>query len=340
MRKTNSIPLRAAIAALACAAALAAGCAGQIRVEPIQPYVDPGIRSYSIRTVAVVPFVIPEYLGTLDGGNQVSVRMTNDLIRHLNGMASYHIISPVTVRDTIVEGIGPVNKWIYEGSLEQALAVAQQLQCDGVIYSRLTSYRQGNLIDSEVEVETSLIDTFSATTVWSIRENVRGKAGDEKLNQPVRAPSAELLSEQAVANVAKKIELVNRDGENVEVTYVSPRRVAGFTLLGVGVASTAVTAYSYYEGRARVLGIRGHHQRFEGAGPQGPHRRLRHDDLGVRRPVRRDAGNRDLPAAHRQPVLGRRGVRGRRVGCAGVAGLAAGRRRRDASGPILGGARR
>ena len=237
---------RAALPALLIALT-ASGCASAVHTRPIAPYIDPGIHSYTIRTLAVMPFVVPRYMGFAEGGHQVSASMTNDLINRLHALQLYHISSPDEVTQTMTDQVGPPAEWIFVGNREDALTIAQNLGCDGVLFPVVHIYRQGNLIDSEVEIEVTLIDVFSATTVWSVRENVRGRTGRRSLNQPQRAPSANHLAGAAVASAVDKIEGINREGENFTVSTTSPRRIAGYTVLAAGLASGAVAGYYYYE---------------------------------------------------------------------------------------------
>jgi hypothetical protein len=223
------------------------GCASQIVERPIAPYVDAGITSFTTRTVAVVPFVIPKYLTFSEGGHHVSASMTNDLMRRLEELKLYHLVDPADVTRVMTDQVGPLSEWIFEGTRDEALTIARALGCDGLLVPAVVTYRQGNLIDSEVEIELTLLDVFSATTLWSIRENIRGKAGKESLNQPVRAPAATRLAQVAVEKAVDKIGNVSRDGADYTVPTASPRKIAGYTVLGIGVASVGVTGYYYYD---------------------------------------------------------------------------------------------
>lgn len=222
-------------------------CASQIRVKPIRPYIDPGIRDYEIKTVAVLPFVIPDYLGYTNGGYQVSAAMTNDLVRKLSMLSTYHLVNSTDTTAALNEQVGPITEWIFQGDRQKALTTARALHCDAVIFAQLNTYRQGNLIDSEVDVEVTLMDVFSAATIWSIQEDVRGKSGRQSLGQTPRSPSAQHLANLAVEGVVDKIGKINKDGVNFKVRTVSSKKIVGYSVLATGVATTALTGYFYFE---------------------------------------------------------------------------------------------
>jgi hypothetical protein len=154
------------------------------------------------------------------------------------------------VAQTLEQIAGPVSEWVFDGTRETALAVAKSMGVDAVVMPELRAYRQGNLIDSEVEIELALLDAFSATTVWSVRENVRGASGNSNLGQPVRAPGADRLAVVALEKAVATVEGISRKGEDFRVRTMTPKKAAGYSLLGVGVASLGVTGYFAYEAAA------------------------------------------------------------------------------------------
>lgn len=222
--------------------AVSAGCSSQIMRVPIDPYVTPDITSRYIKKVAVLPVVIPDYLAG-QGGESVSVEMTNQFMTELAGRRLYNLVGGDRVKKALQQVYGQPRDWLYQGTVAAAIRVGRELKVDGVVYGRVKRYLQANLSQSEVEIEFQLVEISSLETVWSVREMFIGRGGSPTLNEPVTSPTARRLSQAAVTGAAERVAEIYEHGGPFEVSNISTRQIWGYSLLSTGAVSTVVAGY-------------------------------------------------------------------------------------------------
>ncbi len=231
-------------AALVIALALV-GCSSQIVSVPINPYVDAGLPSRRIGAVAVLPFVVPEYLQFKDGAEAVSVDATNRFIEELARDGAYRQVDGAKVRDAIAASYPTPRDWIFKGTQADAARIARQVGADAAIFGRITKYIHGNLTDSEFEMEVTCVDTSGNLRLWTVRQTLIGRGGKRWLAEPDIAPSPEVLSEHASVAAADQVARIQLAGGPIDVVGTSHRRAWGYGVLAGGVFLTATGGYFF-----------------------------------------------------------------------------------------------
>ncbi len=229
-----------------CVAALAlAGCSSQIVNVPINPYVDSALPSRRIGAVAVLPFVVPEYLQFKDGAEAVSVDATNRFIEELARDGVYRQVDGAKVRDAIAASYPTPRDWIFKGTQAEAARIARQVGADAAVFGRITKYIHGNLTDSEFEMEVTCVDTSGNVRLWTVRQTVIGRGGKRWLAEPDIAPSPAVLSEHASVAAADQVARIQAAGGPIDVVGTSHRRAWGYGVLAGGVVMTAAGGYFF-----------------------------------------------------------------------------------------------
>jgi len=222
-------------------------CSSQIVNVPINPYVDPDLQHQKIRRVAVLPFIIPEYLHYQEGAEAVSIEVTNSFIAELAALRLYSIADGDVVRSAIKRQFANPRDWIFQGTAHEAARIGMEVRADAVVFGVIKKYFQGNLTDSEFEIEINLVEVTSRLTVWRVREVLIGKGGKKYLNEtPFSIPPAR-LAEVAAKDAVKKIRKIHEVGGPIEVVNVSYRKACGYGVLAGGFVLTAVGSYYYNE---------------------------------------------------------------------------------------------
>ncbi len=224
-----------------------AGCSSQVVNVPINPYVDSEMAGRNVRRAAVMPFIIPSYMNGRDGGEAVSIEITNRFIAELSARGLYQIVDGDSVRGAIGRNYASPRDWIAKGDRMNAVHIAREVSADAVIIGTIKKYFQGNLTDSEVELEIECVDLAGTRTIWVIRELLVGKGGKSWLNEtPFSIPPAR-LAELAVKDAADKAVRIRDEGGPINVTTLSPRKVGGSVLMAAGTVLTATGLYYYNE---------------------------------------------------------------------------------------------
>jgi hypothetical protein len=224
--------------------AVTSGCSMRMVEAPINPYVDPDVNRFSVSRVAVLPFVIPDYLEIAAGAEAISVEMTNRFIAEMTGRRLVPVMDSGQVKQAIADNYPSPRDWMFNGTMDEAVAVARSVQADGVVFGRVTKYIQGNLGDSEVEIELTMMDLATMSTIWSIRELVIGKGGPEVFTTSTEpALSARACSIHAIEGASEKVQKIYKTGGPIKVSTVSTRQVVGYSLVSVGAVSMATSAY-------------------------------------------------------------------------------------------------
>jgi len=220
------------------------GCSTQIVHVPIDPYVTHDLASRPIRLVAVLPVVIPDYL-VGQGGEVISVEITNQFMTELANRRLYDMTGGDQVREAMQEAYGNPRDWLYEGNVSGAIKIGRKLKVDGVIFGRVKRYIQTNLAENEVEIEFQLVEISSMETVWSVRELMIGKGGSPTLNEPVTTPTSNQLSQFAVSDAGQQLSKIYETGGPIEVSTVSSREIWGYSLLSAGAVATVTAGYYF-----------------------------------------------------------------------------------------------
>ena len=230
---------------------LVSSCAKPIVHAPIDPYVNPEVNSYYLRRVAVFPLVVPDYLKVDAGAENISIDLTN---RFISGMAGRHLVRIMdgeTVKEAIRHNYPSARDWLFSGSMREAVTIARQIGADGVVFGKVTRYVDGNLSESQVEVEISLVQVESVSTIWSVRELVTGK-GDLGISEHSTGtvPSARSCSYSAIDSANDQVSLIYRKGGPITVRKTSPRQIAGYSLISGGALSLGLAGYFISESAA------------------------------------------------------------------------------------------
>ncbi|MCZ7587100.1 MAG: hypothetical protein M5R36_29220 [Deltaproteobacteria bacterium] len=231
-------------------ALLVCSCSSQIVNVPVNPYVDPGIRQKQIRRVAVLPFVVPDYLQFQEGAEAVSIEVTNAFMANLAAQGVYDLVEGDTVRAAIKRQFATARDWIFQGTRTEAARVGHEVAADAVVFGVIKKYFQGNLTDSEVELEINLVEVTGRVTVWRVREILIGKGGKKYLNETPLAVPPGVLAEVAAKDAAHKVRRIHEAGGAIEVVSVSHRKAWGYGVLAGGLVFTAAGAYYYAEADA------------------------------------------------------------------------------------------
>ncbi len=226
---------------------LLCSCASQVVNVPINPYVNPEAVNHNTRKVAVLPFVIPDYLDHHDRGGVVSIQITNQLIGELASRGVYDVIDGREINTTIKRYYPNPGDWIFEGSKNDALRIGAEVSADAVVYGVIRKYFQGNLTDSEVELDIHCIEVSSRQTIWNLRELIIGRGGKKYLNETPFSIPPSRLAEIAVADAADKALKIHENKGPIEVTAISHRQAWGYGTMAAGVALTAAGLYYYNE---------------------------------------------------------------------------------------------
>jgi len=221
-----------------------AGCSNQVIRVPIDPFVTSDYASRHIQRVAVLPVVVPDYL-LGQSGETISVDLTNQFMVELANRRLYSLVGGDMVRDILVEQYNSPRNWLETGDVAGAIRLGRELKVEGVIFGRIVRYVQSNLTQSEVEVEFQLVEISSLETVWSVREQMLGKGGSPTFSDTVTTPTNRRLSQSAITGAAERIGEIHKAGGPIEVSNISTRRIAGYSLLSVGTVA-AVTAGYYF----------------------------------------------------------------------------------------------
>lgn len=234
----------ARLSALSFLAVFAAGCSIHIQEAPITPYADPEVHRFSLQKVAVMPFVLPEYLQVDSGAETISIDMTNGFISEVAGRRLFNMMDGQKVKEGISDAFPRARDWLFSGTVQDAIRISREIGADAVVFGKVRKYFEGNLSDSEVELEVTMIEISTRTTVWSIRELITGKGGLE-LTGPAMKPtvSARTCSLVAAKNVAEKAGRIYAKGGPIKVHATSPKKIAGFTTIAVSAVSLSVSAY-------------------------------------------------------------------------------------------------
>lgn len=222
-----------------------AGCSSQIVNVPINPYVDAALPSRRVAAVAVLPFVVPEYLQFKDGAEAVSVDTTNRFIEQIARDGVYRQVDGAKVRDAIAASYPTPRDWIFKGTQAEAARIARQVGADAAIFGRITKYIHGNLTDSEFEMEVTCVDTSGNVRLWTVRQTLIGRGGKRWLAEPDIAPSPAVLSEHAGVAAADQVKRIQQAGGPIDVVGSSHRRAWGYGVLAGGVFLTATGGYFF-----------------------------------------------------------------------------------------------
>jgi len=236
------------IIVVSCLLIIAGGCSGRIVQAPISPYVDPDVGRFSLNNVAVLPFVVPEYMKVESGAENISIEITNLLISGLTAKRVFTLTPTGRLKSEIDKAYPSSRDWIFNGNLTDGIKIGKKANSDGVIFCRVRKYLQGNMMDSEVEIEITLVETSTSNTVWSIRELITGKGGPEVFvasTNPVA--TARACSISAIESTMEKIEKIHRTGGPIKVTKTSPKQITGYSLVSTGVICTGISGYYFSE---------------------------------------------------------------------------------------------
>ena len=222
----------------------AGGCSIHVQQAPITPYADPEVHRFSMQKIAVLPFVLPEYLKMDKGAETISIDMTNGFISEVASRRLFSVMSGGQVKNAIENAFPRTRDWLFAGTIQDAVRIGREIGADGVVFGKVRKYFDGNLSDSEVELEVTLVEVSTITTVWSIRELITGKGGIE-ITGPAMKPtvSARTCSLVASKNVAEKAQRIYAKGGPIAVHSTSPKKIAGYTTLAVSAVSLSVSAY-------------------------------------------------------------------------------------------------
>jgi hypothetical protein len=222
-------------------------CASQIVKVPINPYVNPEAVRRNVRKVAVMPFVIPDYLDHHSRGEVVSIQITNRFIAELSSLGVYEVVDGREVQTALKRQYPNPRQWIFEGSKNDAIRVGAEVSADAVVYGVIRKYFQGNLTDSEVELDLHCIEVSSRQTIWNIRELIIGRGGKKYLNEtPLSVPPSR-LADIAVADAARSALKINEEKGPINLVSISHRQAWGYGVMASGVALTAAGSYFYNE---------------------------------------------------------------------------------------------
>ncbi len=222
----------------------ALGCGAQIIRVPIDPYAVQGLNGRGIKKVAVLPVVVPEYLRG-QGGEAISVDITNQFMTELATRRLYDLIAGDPVREALGKVFEAPQDWLYQGTSQEALKVGREVKADGVIFGVVRRYVQANLSQTEVEIEFQLVEVGSAETVWSVREYYIGRGGSPSQHDPVTSPATRLLAQHAVTGAAEHIGAIHAANGPIEVSTISNRQIWGYSLLSAGAITTVATGYYF-----------------------------------------------------------------------------------------------
>lgn len=239
---------RLKIFALICLLLFICGCSGRIIQAPIEPYVNPDVNRFPLTKVAVMPFVVPSYMKMESGAENISIEMTNMLISGLSSKRVFGLMQTDLIKAEIDKVYPSSRDWIFNGNISDAVKIAKATQADGVIFCKVSKYLQGNMVDSEVEIEVILVETSTGNTIWSIRELVLGKGGPEVFvasTQPVA--TARACSISAIDSTLEKIEKIHRTGGPITVSKMSPKQITGYSLVSAGIVFTGISGYYFSE---------------------------------------------------------------------------------------------
>jgi TolB-like protein len=223
-------------------AVLVGACGSQIVRAPLNPYVAPDLRQRNVRQIAVLPVLVPSYLSG-QGGEGVSVDLTNQFLTELAARRLYDLVAGDRVTEAIAAVYGNPREWIYEGNTSQALKIGRELKVQGVIVGQVRRYVQAHLDQSEFEVQFDLIDVSSMETLWSVRELMIGKGGTPGFGRPVTTPPARRLAEKGVQGAADRISQIIETGGPIKVAAISNQTIAGYSLISAGAVSTVIGVY-------------------------------------------------------------------------------------------------
>jgi hypothetical protein len=237
------------IAAVILATAICA-CSSQIVNVPISPYVDMNFKQRHVRRVAVLPFIIPEYLSYREGAEAASIEITNRFIESLAAAGIYQIADGDAVKESVKHTFANPRDWIIQGTRTEAVRIGRELEADAVIYGVVKKYFQGNLSDSEVEMEVDCVEITSMLTVWRVREILIGKGGSKYLNESGLSIPPARLSEIAADDTVQKVRRINELGGPIDVVSISNRKAWGYGVMASGIALTGTSAYFYYQSQA------------------------------------------------------------------------------------------
>ena len=231
--------------------ALTAGCSSQVRNDAAAPYKAPGAGETSIQTVAVLPFLLPDYVEpdmVDNGGSSLSIDVTNEFMLRLSSLGAYTIMDGRQVGPVLKAHSGTERDWLFRGDEQTAAAIGRDLGVEGVFFCRIKRYITSNLVDSEVCLEAVLLDCASGGIVYRVQSHMTGKQGNTRLKQAPTVPSAEVLAHEAVMDLSAQISGLTGTKRIVHRHHtVSPRRIAGYSLLGAGAAAAGVSVYYYTE---------------------------------------------------------------------------------------------
>ncbi|MBZ0270413.1 DUF3280 domain-containing protein [bacterium] len=220
-----------------------AGCASRIVNVPIDPYVDPDMGRHRVQRVAVMPFVIPEYLRDQGGAETVSIEMTNLYMEELAGEGVFALIPGEQVKEAMIRDVPNPVDWIYNGTVREAARIGRRVGADAVVYGEIKKYLSGNLSNSEIEVETTLVEVSTLTVIWRVREVIVGRGGKKLLNEPITSVPPSRLAEIAADDAAHKVRRIHEEQGPIRVVNVSPRKRAGYAVLAGGVVIGAASIY-------------------------------------------------------------------------------------------------
>jgi len=228
-----------------CVLAVTFGCATRAIRVPLDPYASPSLNHINISQVAVLPFVIPEYLEFREGGEKISIDLTNTFIAELQQARLFGLTDSKRIKDTLDNSFSSAKDWIYKGTQTDAAAVGRAVGADAVVFGVIKRYLSGTLVDSEVELELKLIFVSSNSTLWIVREDMLGKGGKQYLNEEPTTPSPEELSRLAIAGSVDTIKRIHQKGGPIKVSHVSTRKIWGYSALSAGVTSLAAGVYFF-----------------------------------------------------------------------------------------------
>lgn len=226
------------------AAFLTCGCSSRVVHAPIDPYADPEVGRFTLNRVAVFPFVIPDYLQMESGAETISIDMTNQFIAGTTSRRLMNVMDGRQIQTELRQTYASPRDWIFQGTLPEAIDLARAAGADGVVFGKVRKYLQGNLSDSEVEVEITLVEVSTMSTVWSVRELVIGKGGGRVVGPSTdTVVSARTCSLEAVQSVLDKVEKIYAKGGPIKVSTVSPKKIGGYSAISAGVISFGVSGY-------------------------------------------------------------------------------------------------